>query len=110
MKTLTYDELKQMTDRNENFFLINVLPESEFKKTRIPNSLNIPFDQPDFIGQVERAAGGKSGRIVVHCSSFDCPKSHNAAVKLEDAGFTDVSAYEGGTKEWMEKSGGRAAA
>ena len=105
MKALTHDQLKKMQEKNEKFTLINVLSPDNFKKASIPNSINIPSDQPDFVRQVEQAAGGKDRKVIVYCGSFECPMSHHAAETLEESGFTEVYAYEGGMKEWLEKSG-----
>ncbi len=110
MKTLSYDQLKKMKDSHEKFVLINVLSAETFNEAHIDDSINIPLKQADFEAQVEEAAGGKDRKVVTYCAGLECPASHDAAEKLEKAGFTDVSAYEGGTKEWLEKSGKRQAA
>jgi rhodanese-related sulfurtransferase len=110
MKILSYDQLKKMKDAKEAFVLINVLPAEAFNEAHIPDSINIPLKQADFVAQVEKAAGGKDKAVVTYCAGFECPASHDAAEKLEKSGFTKVSAYEGGTKEWLEKSGKRQAA
>ena len=110
MKTLSYDQLKKIKDTKEDFVLINVLPAESFNEAHIPDSINIPLKQADFVAQVEEAVGGKEEKVVTYCASFDCPASHDAAEKLEKSGFTNVSAYEGGVKEWQEKSGKRQAA
>jgi rhodanese-related sulfurtransferase len=110
MKAISYDQLKKMKDGEEDFILVNVLPAEAFSKAQIPDSINIPVKQPDFEAQVEETADGKEKKIVTYCASFDCPASSEAAEKLEKAGFTDVLAYEGGIKEWQEKSGQRQAA
>jgi rhodanese-related sulfurtransferase len=110
MKTVSYDQLKKMKDGKDEFVLIDVLPAESFNEAHIPDSINIPLKQADFVAQVEEAVGGKDKKVVTYCASFDCPASHDAAEKLEKAGFTNVSAYEGGVKEWLEKSGKRQAA
>lgn len=71
----------------EDFVLINVLPEEDFKKEHIRTSINIPQDSEDFVETVEKVAGGKDGEVVVYCASFDCPASPEAAKKLDEAGF-----------------------
>src|ERR1700722_15000816 len=101
MKTLNYDQLKKMKDLREISPLINVLPAEAFNEAHIPDSINIPLKQADFLAQVEKAAGGKDKAIVTYCAGLECPASREAAEKLEKSGFTKVSAYEGGTKEWL---------
>lgn len=104
MKTLTRTELKRMNElEHEDFVLINVLPRDTFKEEHIRTSVNVPHEDDDFTEIVERIAGGKDRKIVVYCANFDCDASPKAAKKLEEAGFTRVYDYEGGTKDWMEK-------
>jgi len=102
MELLTHQELKDMLDRNEDFALINVLPEEKFRHEHIPGSLNIPVTERGFNARVEEAAGGKEGKVVVYCADFDCHASVAAAHKLEHAGFTQVYDYAGGMADWRE--------
>lgn len=104
MKPISRDELKTMNDtEHEDFVLINVLPREAFNKGHIRTSINIPVEEKSFVELVEAVSGSKERKIVVYCASFDCDASPRAAKILEDAGFTQVYDYEGGTKDWFEK-------
>lgn len=104
MKPITRDDLKTMNeDRHDDFVLINVLPRNDFNEKHIRTSINIPVGDEDFERKVEDVAGGKDRKIVVYCASFDCDASPKAAKKLDQAGFTQVFDYEGGTKDWFEQ-------
>lgn len=106
MQTLTRDELKRMNEeQHEDFVLINVLPREAFNDKHIRTSINIPYKQADFVGTVEKVTGSKDRKIVVYCANFDCDASSNAARQLEEAGFTQVYDYEGGTQDWFEQKG-----
>lgn len=101
MQTITRDELKQMNEQaHEDFVLINVLPRDTFNEDHIRTSVNVPVSDDDFIEIVEKIAGDKDRKIVVYCANFDCDASPKAARKLEQAGFTRVYDYEGGTEDW----------
>ncbi|QBQ56567.1 rhodanese-like domain-containing protein [Nitrosococcus wardiae] len=102
MKTLTRNELNAMLEQHEDFLLINVLSEDAFRQAHIPGSYNIPAADKNFIHKVEQKAGSKDKKIVVYCASFDCSASPSAAKQLEQASFTQVYDYEGGTKDWKE--------
>lgn len=103
MQPISKDELRQMNEVNhDDFVLINVLPRDAFNKQHIRTSINIPFDAEDFVELVEQVAGSKDRKIVVYCASHECDASPKAAKKLEDAGFSQVFDFEGGTKEWFE--------
>lgn len=104
MKPITRDDLKTMNEtEHEDFVLINVLPRDKFNQQHIRTSINIPVDDDDFEEKVESVAGSKDRKIVVYCANFECDASPKAAKKLEDAGFTQVYDYEGGTKDWFEQ-------
>lgn len=104
MTPISRNDLKAMNEReHEDFVLINVLPREAFNEAHIRTSINIPEGRTDFAELVELVAGSKERKIVVYCASFECGASPKASKKLEDAGFTQVYDYEGGTKDWLEK-------
>ncbi|MYL23404.1 rhodanese-like domain-containing protein [Vreelandella massiliensis] len=104
MKAITRNDLKIMNEtEHEDFVLINVLPREVFNEQHIRTSINIPVQDDDFVKKVEDVAGSKDRKIVVYCANFECDASPKAAEKLEEAGFTQVYDYEGGTEDWFEK-------
>lgn len=104
MQPISRDDLKTMNEtEHEDFVLINVLPQEKFNEKHIRTSINIPVDSDDFVEKVKSVAGSKDRKIVVYCANFECDASPQAAKKLEDAGFTKVYDYEGGTKDWFEQ-------
>ncbi|MGM0701261.1 MAG: rhodanese-like domain-containing protein [Pseudomonadota bacterium] len=104
MRTITRDELKVMNEtEHDDFVLINVLPRDAFNKQHIRTSINIPAKDDNFVEKVEDVVGSKDRKVVVYCANFDCDASPKAARKLEDAGFTQVYDYEGGTQDWFEQ-------
>lgn len=103
MTPIDRETLKQMNEiDNEDFVLINVLPREAFNKQHIRTSINIPMASDDFVDRVESVAGSKDRKVVVYCANFDCDASPKAAKKLEQAGFSKVYDYEGGTEDWFE--------
>lgn len=102
MRTIDRDELKRMNETDhEDFVLINVLPRAAFNEQHIRTSINIPVDADDFADRVESVVGGRNRKIVVYCANHACDASPKAARKLEDAGFSRVYDYEGGTEDWF---------
>lgn len=102
MQTLQREELKQMIDNGESFYLINVLDHDAFRQAHIPGSYNIPGADKNFVSEVKKTVGDEDATIVVYCASFDCTASPTAAKKLDQAGFRRVYDYEGGIKDWQE--------
>lgn len=105
MKTITFEQLNKTIQNSPQIPVINVLPEKDFDNDHITGSENIPLqDNNNFTSQVEKTIGGKDKPVILYCASSECPASSNAAKTLESAGFTNVTVYEGGMKEWSEKS------
>jgi rhodanese-related sulfurtransferase len=103
IQKITRDDLQGMNDGGkDDFVLVNVLPREEFNQRHIRTSINVPVGSADFPQRVEAVAGGKQREIVVYCASFDCDASEKAARELDEAGFSRVFDYEGGTKDWLE--------
>ena len=100
MRTIRAQDLKTMLSERDDVVLIDVLAEDAFAKEHIAQSHNIPQSREDFARQVEDLAGGKDRPVVVYCASKDCQASPAAARKLAQAGFTDVTDFEGGVAEW----------
>lgn len=100
MTTITTQELKQKKQENPDVLLINTLDQEHFAKTRIPDAINVPQSEPNFVEQVKQKAGTKDAEIVVYCASSECDSSTKAAQKLEQAGFSHVYDFEAGAKGW----------
>ena len=88
MKTVTKADIKRMNEVNdEDFVLINALPEDAFNEKHIRTSINIPFpDNDNFVEDVTRVTGkNKNRKIIVYCANKQCDVSLNAAKALEQA-------------------------
>ncbi len=103
MQDVTYDQASQTMKQNASP-LINVLPTEKFAQNNIQGTQNIPGNSASFAQDIESKIGGKDKPVTLYCASSECPASHEAATKLEQTGFTNVSVYKGGAKEWNEKS------
>jgi rhodanese-related sulfurtransferase len=102
MKPIDARQLKKMLKDDPHPTVINTLPEEHFSATRIPDSINIPQDDENFVRRVEEAVGDHEEPVVVYCASPECDSSTKAAHKLEDAGFSQVYEFEAGAKGWQE--------
>jgi rhodanese-related sulfurtransferase len=101
MRNITAKDLRKRMDEKQDLLVLNVLGKDAFDAKRIPGSRNVPESHPKFVEQVTELAGSKDRHIVVHCSSPECTTSADAAKKLTQAGFTNVTRFEGGIKEWI---------
>ncbi len=96
MPKITCEDLKEKIDRGDEFKLIMVLGEWQFRAKHIPGSLNISSpDDPKFKDLT------KEEEIVVYCSDIHCATSHYVHDKLEREGY-NVRHFAGGINEWEE--------
>ena len=97
MKTATKEELATKLGLPW-VTVVNVLEPEAYKKIHIKGSISLPLRELE-AGKWQDLDFTKE--LVVYCSSCDCNASREAAKMLESKGM-DVSAYEGGIKEWAE--------
>jgi len=97
MKTITRDELSAKLG-SPRVTIVNVLEPEAYKKIHIKGSISLPRRELE-AGKWQELDFDRE--IVVYCSSYDCNASREAAKLLELKGM-DVSAYEGGIREWAE--------
>ena len=103
MKNISAVDLRKLRE-TKDIVVINVLPPESFRGERVPGSINIPAqDNDNFERQVEAVGGGKDRGVVVYCASEECDASPKAAERLEQAGFTEIYDFTGGTREWGEE-------
>jgi len=80
----------------KKLIVINALDKDSYNDCHIKGSISIP------LADLAKAAQqfDKDAEIVVYCASNECPVSSKAWHLLNDLGFTNVWAYEGGMREW----------
>ena len=66
-KTITRDELKEKLERDDDFILVETLPEENFRHTHLPKAINLPPDQVAELAP--QLLPDKSADIVVYCAS-----------------------------------------
>lgn len=102
MKTINHTELKTRLGKNEDFVFLNVLSQEYYEQEHIPGSENIPYDADDFVEQVKNKTSSKNDEVIVYCANESCDASDKAVARLEEAGFTNVKDFKGGTEKWKQ--------
>jgi rhodanese-related sulfurtransferase len=97
MKSVSKDEVAAQLGSGK-MLVVNVLAPPAYDIIHIKGSIPIPLSELKN-GRWRELDKGKE--IVVHCSSYSCDASREAADFLESKGF-NVRAYEGGIREWAE--------
>ncbi|MEO3813770.1 adenylyltransferase/sulfurtransferase MoeZ [Sphaerisporangium sp. B11E5] len=96
--TITAQELKEMQDRGDDIFLVDVREQNEYEIVSIPGAVLIP--KGDFLRgtALERLPNDK--KIVLHCKSG--ARSAEALAVLKSAGFSDAVHVGGGVLSWVK--------
>ncbi len=97
--TITATELKEMLDRKDSIFLIDVREPNEYEIVSIPGSTLIPKDQFLTGAALERLPQDK--RIVLHCKSG--ARSAECLAVVKNAGFGDAVHVGGGVLAWVSQ-------
>ena len=97
--TITATELKQMLDRDENIFLIDVREPNEYEIVSIPGATLIP--KGEFLSGAALEQMPQDKRIVLHCKSGQ--RSAEALAVVKNAGFSDAVHVGGGVLAWINQ-------
>jgi molybdopterin/thiamine biosynthesis adenylyltransferase/rhodanese-related sulfurtransferase len=95
--TITAAELKEMLDKDEDIFLVDVREKNEYEIVSIPGAVLIPKDQFLTGAALERLPQDR--RIILHCKSG--VRSAECLAIVKDAGFSDAAHVGGGIISWV---------
>ncbi|RAY13299.1 adenylyltransferase/sulfurtransferase MoeZ [Actinomadura craniellae] len=97
--TITASELKDMQDRGDDIFLVDVREINEYEIVSIPGATLIPKGEFLSGAALERLPQDK--KIVLHCKSG--VRSAEALAVVHNAGFTDAVHVGGGVLAWVNQ-------
>jgi molybdopterin/thiamine biosynthesis adenylyltransferase/rhodanese-related sulfurtransferase len=97
--TITASELKQMLDRKDNIFLVDVREPNEYEIVSIPGAVLIP--KGEFLSGAALERMPQDKRIVLHCKSGQ--RSAECLAVVKDAGFADAVHVGGGVLAWIKQ-------
>ena len=67
--TIRREELQYKLDRGEDFYLVETLPEEQYRHTHLPGAVNLP---PDAVREsASELLPNKDADIVVYCAKPD---------------------------------------
>ncbi|MFO7252802.1 MAG: adenylyltransferase/sulfurtransferase MoeZ [Actinomycetes bacterium] len=96
--TITALELKEMMDRGDDIFLVDVREPNEYEICRIPGSVLIP--KGEFLDGSALEKLPQDKKIVLHCKSGG--RSAEALAVVKNAGFSDAVHVGGGILSWIK--------
>ena len=96
MELISREELKEKLDRKDEFKLVMVMGDWQFRAMHIPGSLNISAPE------LAQETLDLDDDIVVYCSNVTCYASIIAFNQLTAKGYKNVRRYAGGIFDWEE--------
>ena len=91
MSKIKTEEVKEILDnKDENYILIDVREDYEFREGHIPGAVNIP------LGNITSVDYSKDKTLIVYCRSGN--RSNQAAIKLKNMGYNVKDM--GGILDW----------
>ena len=96
MELISRDELREKLDRKDDFKLVMVLGDWQFRAMHIPGSLNISAPE------IAHELLDLDDEIVVYCSNPACAASVIAYNHLTAHGYKRVRRYAGGISDWED--------
>jgi len=99
IELLTAQGLHDKMEYDWHGVIVDVGARSSFLSSHILGSINIPENRVAELAPV--VLPDKHTTIVVYCGSRDCTASIGAARAFKRAGYSDVSNFWGGMKDWV---------
>jgi molybdopterin/thiamine biosynthesis adenylyltransferase/rhodanese-related sulfurtransferase len=97
--TITATDLKDMLDRGDNIFLVDVREPNEYEIVSIPGATLIP--KGEFLSGAALEQLPQDKRVVLHCKSG--ARSAECLAIVKDAGFSDAVHVGGGVLAWVNQ-------
>lgn len=90
-------ELKNILDKKNDLFLIDIDERDDYKKEHIPGAKNIPADEMEVRAHNEIP---KDKRVIIYCRCPSDTVSRDVKYRLEKRGFGNISVLKGGLESW----------
>ena len=95
---ITADDLKIALEKKPDLFVINVLPTILYDDCHITGSVSTPLRE-----LVDSAQSWqRDKKIIVYCALDECDAGEKAYILLSCMGFSNITDYTGGIKEWFQ--------
>lgn len=72
----------------------------DFQAGHIPGAINVPVSATAEQRSKMMRTVAKGARLIVYCESASCPYAPVVARRLSEDGFTNISIFRGGWREW----------
>jgi len=80
--------------------VVEALPRPYWEDGHLPTAINVPHDADD--ATILAAIPDRDRPVIVYCANAACSNSGILARRLDQLGYAEVAAYEGGKQDWVE--------
>jgi rhodanese-related sulfurtransferase len=100
-ENIPYISVNKLNESYSNTIILDARENSEFNVSHLQNAIHVGYD--DFkISQIKNLIKNTESKIVVYCSIG--VRSEDIAIKLQEAGYTNVYNLFGGIFEWKNNN------
>jgi rhodanese-related sulfurtransferase/polyisoprenoid-binding protein YceI len=100
VKSVSAATLKAWLDEGRDLTVVDVLPPEHHAAHRIPGSRNHCVYQMVFLEEFQASQPDKARPLVLYSASHRCHGAQDAADKLLDAGYEDITICQDGLEGW----------
>jgi len=100
-RKISTEKVRQKLTDAEQFVLVDTLTADHFSRVHIDGAVNACVFEVLFTENVKKISPDKNKEIIVYGSSNKSMDAVTAAEKLAREGYRNVSAMEGGLKQWV---------
>jgi len=101
MKTISASQLQKLIEQDRKIHIVDVLPEDQFERHRLPGAINLCIYEIDFLDKAKKRFPDPATPIVLYGLSETYQAAPLAFATLKDAGFTNLAVLEGGLNQWI---------
>ena len=100
-KQINLEQMKKIVDSQAPVVIIDARTPKWDDGRRIPSALSMPADMP--VELFAQFLPNKDKPLIIYCGGGNCPAARILCERLIAAGYSDVTEYAGGIKEWSDE-------
>lgn len=86
----------------EGALLVDARSAEDYREGHLEGAVSLPLGQADVLLEQFKREVPLERTLILYCSGFGCPDSHELGMRLIRSGYTDILVYEGGFPEWRD--------
>jgi rhodanese-related sulfurtransferase len=100
VQTISTEELIAKYDQVQ---IVDVRASVEYEVCKINTAVDLQVTKASFVTELEKIRAKDGDKtLVFYCNGHTCSKSYKAWVAADEAGFSNILAYDGGIFYWIE--------